>query len=331
MSLMSWREAMSTALYGARGYVSAGPGSTGFRTRAYAGPAFAGTLLRLVDEVDAALGRPAFLDLVDVGAGHGEVLAWFATQAPPGLRERLRLTGVEQAPRPAHLPPAVDWTRTLPAPVTGVVLATEWLDNVPLESAQRCEEELRRVLVDPRTGHEELGGPLDPSELGWARQWWPPSLGRIELGGPRDDAWAAAVATVHRGLALTVDYGHTRGDRPALGTLTGVAGGRLLPPVPDGSLDVTAHVAIDSVRAAGEAVVRAPATLTTQRAALRALGLRGDRPPGTLSTEDPARYVAALAEASRAGVLMDQAGLGGQYWLLQPVGLSLPVLSRMAA
>jgi SAM-dependent MidA family methyltransferase len=186
---------------------------------------------------------------------------------------------------------------------------------------------------------------LDSVELEWARRWWPGDQaergtrelggrelgGRVELGGPRDDAWAAAVATVHRGLALTVDYGHTREGRPPVGTLTGFASGRQVHPVPDGSMDVTAHVAIDAVGAAGEAVAGEAATLTTQRAALRALGLRGDRPSRALSTEDPARYVAALAEASRAGVLMDPAGLGGQYWLLQPVGVALPVLSRMAA
>src|SRR5258708_3717206 len=78
----------------------------------------------------------------------------------------------------------------------------------------------------------------------WLARWWPldgaPPGARAELGRPRDEAWASAVAGVERGLALAVDYGHFLGGRPLFGTLTGFREGREVPPIPDGSCDLTA-------------------------------------------------------------------------------------------
>ncbi|WP_432097105.1 SAM-dependent methyltransferase [Streptomyces sp. bgisy100] len=74
---------------------------------------------------------------------------------------------------------------------------------------------------------------------------------RAEIGAPRDEAWARAVACLRHGLAVAVDYAHTREDRPLFGTLTGFRDGREVRPVPDGSCDITAHVALDACAAAG--------------------------------------------------------------------------------
>ena len=72
---MTWREAMRTALYGPAGFYARGePPSRHFRTSAHVSSAYAGAMLSLLREVDAALGRPARLDLVDIGAGRGELL-----------------------------------------------------------------------------------------------------------------------------------------------------------------------------------------------------------------------------------------------------------------
>ena len=71
-----------------------------------------------------------------------------------------------------------------------------------------------------------------------------------------------------------------------------------------------------------------PALLTTQREALAALGVDGGRPPVELANRDPAAYVGALSAASQAAELIDAGGLGGHYWIVQPVGLrsdALPV------
>ncbi|MYS43043.1 hypothetical protein GTY23_17755, partial [Streptomyces sp. SID5998] len=66
-------------------------------------------------------------------------------------------------------------------------------------------------------------------------------------------AWAGAVSRLRRGLAVAVDYAHTAADRPPFGTLTGFRDGRETAPVPDGSCDLTAHVALDACAAAGPA------------------------------------------------------------------------------
>src|SRR5215468_8862819 len=72
---MTWREAMRSALYGPEGfYVRGEPPSRHFRTSTHVSPAYAGAMLRMLREADAALGYPARLDLVDVGAGRGELL-----------------------------------------------------------------------------------------------------------------------------------------------------------------------------------------------------------------------------------------------------------------
>jgi SAM-dependent MidA family methyltransferase len=323
-----WREAIATALYGPGGFfVGGGAPADHFRTSALASPAFAAGLLRLASDVDAALGSPPAFDVVDVGAGRGELVRTLAALAPPRLASRLRLTAVELSSRPDGMPPSVAWRRELPERVHGMLLAIEWLDNVPLDAAQLDTDGVPRyVLVDPATGEETLGERVAGEDGAWLARWWPtadlPPGARAELGGPRDVAWAAAVSTVERGIALAVDYGHLAGHRPMFGTLTGFRSGRQVPPVPDGTCDVTAHVAMDAVAAAAGTAY----TLTSQRDALRALGVDGARPPVALASTDPAAYVRALAASSAAAELVDPAGLGGHYWLLHPVGVPDPLM-----
>ena len=316
-----WRAAMTAGLYGPGGFFTdgrSGP-SQHFRTSAHASSLFAVALLRLVERVDAALGRPKRFDLVDVGAGRGELLTMLRALLPADLAGRARLTAVEVAPRPAELDPAIAWRREVPDGVVGVLVATEWLDNVPLDVADLDDHgRLRKVLVDPATGKETLGGPPDAADLFWLSRWWA-GPGRVEIGWPRDTAWADAVGQVRRGCALAVDYGHLRDARPALGTLTGFRGGRQVPPIPDGSCDVTAHVAIDS--AAGAAGT--PYEIVSQRKALKALGIDGARPPLDLARTDPAGYLRALSAAGEAAELTDPAGLGGHWWLLHRINLDV--------
>ncbi|MBU2663267.1 SAM-dependent methyltransferase [Actinoplanes bogorensis] len=306
---------MESGLYGPGGFFvrpDAGPADH-FRTSVHASPLFAGALLRLIERIDTALGRPATFDLVDVGAGRGELLATLR----PLLPERVRLTGVEVAPAPPALPGGIAWRRDIPDNIVGLLIATEWLDNVPLDVADLDDHgRMRQVLVDPATGAETLGGLVDAADLFWLRRWWP-EPGRVEIGWPRDAAWADAVHQVRRGYALAIDYGHVRAERPMLGTLTGFRGGRPVTPVPDGSCDVTAHVAIDAVASAAGT----PYGLIRQRDALQALGIDGARPPLALARTDPAGYVRALSAAGAEAELIEPSGLGGHWWLLHSVGL----------
>ncbi|MFI1014130.1 SAM-dependent methyltransferase [Streptomyces sp. NPDC020965] len=306
-----WREAAEAALYGPDGFYLRPEGPAGhFRTSVHASPLFAMAVAQLLLTTADELGPVPELSIVDMGAGRGELLTGVLAALPPEFA--VRAYAVERAARPAGLDPRIEWVREPPRGITGLLFANEWLDNVPVDVAEVDEDGVvRRVLVCP-DGTERLGAPVTGADAEWLARWWPltePGT-RAEIGLPRDEAWADAVATVRAGLAVAVDYGHRAAARPPFGTLTGFRAGREAPPVPDGTRDLTAHVALDACALPG-------ATLTSQRDALRALGVSAARPPLTLASTDPAAYVRALAAASEAAELTAQGGLGDFLWLQQ--------------
>lgn len=324
---LRWREATEEALYGTHGFYRRERPSAHFRTSVHASPRYAEALLRLLVDVDIALNRPARLDVVDVGAGSGELLVALVEAAPARLRARLCPVAVERAARPVTLPWAIGWTDAPPRSVSGMIIANEWLDNVPVEVVEQTAGGPRVLLVEPATGDERPGPVPGAADLAWLDDWWPlRAVGeRAEIGRPRDEAWAQVLGRLGRGLAVGIDYAHQRSARPPFGTMAGYRNGRLVRPVPDGSCDVTAHVALDSCAAAGCRAGARDTVLTTQRAALRALGLLGLRPP---PGADPAGHLAALARAGAEGELTDPGGLGGFGWLVQSVGMAVPSVLR---
>ncbi|MEU6122618.1 SAM-dependent methyltransferase [Streptomyces sp. NPDC047123] len=318
-----WREATEAALYGPGGFYRRPAGPAGhFRTSVHASPLYADAVARLLCRLDAELGHPDEVAFVDMGAGRGELTTGVLAALPADVAARVRAYAVERAERPAGLDPRVAWRSAPPPDVTGLLFANEWLDNVPVDVVEVAADGTpRRVLVRD-DGTESPGGPVEGPDAHWLARWWPldpePGL-RAEVGRPRDEAWAAAVATLTRGLAVAVDYAHTRDARPPFGTLTGFREGRETAPVPDGEGDITAHVALDACALAG-------ARLLGQRAALGALGVSGGRPPLALASSDPAAYVRALSRAGQAAELTAPGGLGDFGWLLQPVGVRLESL-----
>jgi SAM-dependent MidA family methyltransferase len=303
----TWKQAWDAALYGPDGFFRRESPVAHFRTSVHASTLFAAALVRLT--------REAGLDtVVDIGAGRGELLTAML-QLDPGLE----LLGVEVAARPQELDGSIAWTTALPEAVDGLVVANEWLDNIPCHVVEVDAQGVPRVVhVDPVSGEESLGRPLThpsvPSSLGaWLEQWW--SLegrepgARAEVGTTRDAAWADVVRRVRRGVAVAVDFGHTRDDRPPFGSLASYRDGRHLDVLPDGSRDVTAHVAVDSVAAGVGAAVR------RQRDALRELGVDGTRPHLELATDDAGAYVRGLASASEAAELT-ATGLGDFSWIV---------------
>jgi len=242
------------------------------------------------------------------------------------LAGRIAACAVEVAPRPAGLDPRIRWERLPPAGITGLVIASEWLDNVPLDVVEMTAAGPTVVQVDPATGAERRHGPPDRADLAWIRDWWPlrASGERAEVGTTRCAAWAGVIRGMNRGVAVAADYGHLKAARPGCGTLTGYLDGRAVPAIPDGSRDITAHVALDACAEAGKAAGAGETVLTTQRAALRALGLDARRPPLRLAANDPEGYALALCRASQNAELVDAAGLGGFGWLAQAVGMPLP-------
>lgn len=291
--MIAWPQAWSAALYGPGGFYLRPEGPAGhFRTAAHAAaPALAEALVRLAGTLGAER-------IVDVGAGRGELAT-----AVAGLG--LPVCAVDLVPRPRQLPPQVQWAQGLAA-LPGralhgaLVIAWELLDVIPLTVLEiGADGRPAVVLVDPRTGREHPGGRACAADLAWARRWWPvdgaAEGARIEVGLPRDRFWAALVTRARGAGAaglLCVDYAHTRAQRPEAGSLSGFRAGRAVPPRPDGSTDLTAHVAIDAVAAAGLAAGATGSELISQASALTGLGVR-------------------------ARDLLDPGGLGGFAWLQQ--------------
>jgi SAM-dependent MidA family methyltransferase len=321
---VGWREAWTAAAYGPGGFYARGEAPADhFRTSVHASPLFAEAIGTLLGRLDAALGRPDPLDLVDVGTGRGELLAAVAAADRP-YRDRLRLLAVEVGPLDRPRVTLVRDVVDLP-PVTGLLVANEWLDDVPLDVVEQTPDGPRLVLVDAG-GAESIGPAPDPADRAWLDRWWPlPEPGaRAEIGRPRDDAWAAAVGRIERGVAVAIDYGHESAGRPVAGTLAGYRAGALVPPVPDGRANLTAHVALDSVAAAGRAAGAGDTRLDDQRTALLTLGVDPRRPPVNRARTDPEGYVRALARAAEAAELTDRSGLGAFRWLVQGVGIRVP-------
>jgi SAM-dependent MidA family methyltransferase len=322
-----WRAAAEAALYGPGGFYRRPEGPAGhFRTSVHASPLFAGAVAALLCRVDETLGRPAELGFVDMAAGRGELVTGVLAALPAEVAARTRAYAVEIADRPDGLDHRIEWRAEPPTRVTGLLFANEWLDNVPVDVVETDRAGVPRRVLVRADGTERLGEPVTGTEAAWLERWWPlpeeEGL-RAEIGLPRDTAWASAVSCVERGLAVAVDYAHTADARPLFGTLTGFREGRETAPVPDGSCDITAHVALDACTLPGGRVL-------PQRDALRALGVAGARPPLTLASTDPAAYVRALASAGEAAELTAPGGLGDFGWLVQPVGIPDPLAGTAA-
>lgn len=299
---------MADALYGDNGfYTASGAPARNFRTAAHTGPAWADAIAALANRVDRALGLPDDFTVVDIGAGGGELLSRLAMVAP----ERWSLLGVDVAGRPGDLPDRVSWQRQFPSGIRGVLVAVELLDVVPVDVVELGPDTAQLVEVSP-DGTERLGADATTSDRDWLARWWPVRRRgeRGEVGTMRDQMWQEITAGLDAGLALAVDYAARPGEHIA-GTLAGYRDGRLRAPVPDATMDLTAHVLFESLTRDGD-------LLLTQREALRRLGLVTSAPA---YSADPGRYLADLARTSAAAELLDADGLGGFMWLMRHVGV----------
>jgi SAM-dependent MidA family methyltransferase len=279
--LKTFREAWETALYGPDGFYRRERPAAHFRTSVHASALFGQAVARLADAVGAS-------EVVDIGAGSGE------------LGKVLRVFELDVV--------EVELDDEVPT-TSGLVIANEWLDNIPCEIAELDEDGVPRYLLADLS----LGDVVEGNDLAWLKAWWPLAEpgDRAEIGVTRDQAWADVVGRLSPGgVAVAIDYGHVRAGRPQYGTVTGFRAGRECDPVLDGSCDVTAHVALDSL---GGSVV-------LQRDALRALGVSAARPSLELAQTDPLRYVAELSSAGEAAELLDPSGLGGFGWVWTAAG-----------
>ncbi|TDD63110.1 hypothetical protein E1263_01650 [Kribbella antibiotica] len=273
--MTTYRSAWQQALYGPGGFYRRERPAAHFRTSVHASELFGQAIARLARQVGAD-------QVTDIGAGSGE------------LGRVLRAEGLKVLD--------IELDDELPDQLTGLVVANEWLDNIPCELAEWDEDGVPRYLTAELTPGDVVEG----NDLAWLQQWWSGEPGdRAEIGLARDNAWADVVKRLQHGTALAIDYGHVADDRPPYGTLTGFRAGRECEPVLDGSCDITAHVALDSL--GGE--------VHNQRDMLMQLGVSAKRPPLELASTDSAAYLAALSAAGEAAELLDPSGLGGFGWV----------------
>jgi SAM-dependent MidA family methyltransferase len=222
---------MEMALYEpGLGYYSAGAlkfGAAGdFITAPEVAPVFSRCLASQCAETLGALGGG---DLLELGAGSGAMAAAMlaeleALDSLPGrylildlsadLRERQRDSLAAAVP---HLLDRVEWLDRLPGRLTGVVVANEVLDAMPVE----------RFVVRGGSVHA-LGVTAREGRFEWAQAEAPAALAqrieriRVEAGGVWPDGyvselnvnlepWLASVAApLERGVMLFVDYGLPR-------------------------------------------------------------------------------------------------------------------------
>lgn len=251
--------------------------------------------------------------VIDVGSGSGRLLEQLRKQ----VDDEVHLLGVDIRERPPGLSHDIQWRQLTivennsdvtgaSRDLAGVVIAHEFLDDIPCEVFELDEDTSPRlVLVDPATGAEDLGprlddpaaatllGSIEPAEVrAWLDTWWTATRpgARREVGITRQRVWSALNRSVEVGCAVAIDYAHTYVDRISGvwdgGTLKGFSAGRPQRAVPDGSVNITAHVALDALASPN-------ARLTTQDQILRKPTL----------TSWPS-------------------GLGSYTWLVEPIGES---------
>lgn len=292
--MTNFAEFMERALYDPEHgfYASAQAGRRGghFITSPEVGPLFGAVVGQMLDRRWDEMGQPDPFTVVDAGAGPG-TLARTVAKAEPQCTPALRWINVERsaAGRAAHT--VGESSSDMPdGPITGVILANELLDNLPLR------------LLDS-----------DGHEVGNCR---PSPEARLT---PRQDqacAWLAQALTIlDRGTVVVVDYmstteemaarpwpewlrtyrGHERGDDPWTAP---------------GTQDITCEVALDQLTAGR------PATrVTSQTDWLAAHGIDELIAEGIAAWRAGAAQgdLVALAGRSRAveaEALCDPAGLG---------------------
>ena len=309
MSHIAWAEAWSLAN---ESFYAGNQAEGHFATSIHANEHVAHALATLIAQQRQHYRNRDFL-VIDVGSGSGRLLEQLRTRVDGDVQ----LLGIDIRERPADLPHDIQWRQMkisdknydvtgIREDIAGVVIAHEFLDDIPCEVFELDEDASPRlVLVDPATGAEELGphlsdsaaipllGPIRPDEVrAWLDAWWPATRpgARREVGITRQRVWSGLTGSVQDGCAVAIDYAHDRVERISGGwdggTMKGFRAGRPQRAVPDGSVNITAHVALD-------ALASRHARLTTQDQIL-----------------------------GKPTLTSWPVGLGSYTWLIEPIGAS---------
>lgn len=262
-------------------YTSAGRkvGAEGdFYTSSNVHQAFGRIIARELIQMWECIGRPAPFDLVEVGAGGGQlaldIMDTIAETAPelyprviyrfvekePSLRDAQAKKLAGHAERLAWSSPDDLFSESLA--LTGCVLSNELIDSFPVHLVEQTREGLREVYVTASDdGFGELLDEPSTPELEALLRRVGASLvlgqrGEVNLAAPD---WIAAVArSLVRGFVLTIDYGFPAQVLYRPGRMNGT----LLcyyrhtmeenPYLRPGQQDITSHVDFTTLMQAGE-------------------------------------------------------------------------------
>lgn len=265
----------------------------------------------------SALGRPAQISLVELGPGHGVMMADVlrAGRAAPGFLEACELWLVETSPplrgrQAATLgdlakPRWAGGLAEIPDDAPIILLANEFLDCLPIDQAVRTTRgwRERRVGLDQagrlafETGgvaHSRPG--LVDAPIGAVVEW---SDALNDVGGSIGEKLARL-----GGAALFIDYGR---DTPGPGdTLQAVRGHRRESPLAaPGEADLTAHVDFPAFLHAAAAAGAATTPIVGQGEFLTRLG--AEARAGALAKSRPDRAATIRRQLDRL-VAPDQMG-----------------------
>jgi SAM-dependent MidA family methyltransferase len=219
-----------------------------FRTAVQSNPDLAAELFPYLLETYQYCGSPTQFLILDVGGSDGSLVE--------KLQHLIRENGLNWKTQIYDV--SSGDARKIPIREKfGVVIAHELLDDIPTTVVEYDENLTpRTVLVDPVSGHEQLGEPISEVELEWLAQWWPQTAphARREIGITRDHAWVKLVNIFSTGRAIAIDYSHSLDQRAKglfdAGTLTGYQLGSSVRAIPNGEVNITTHVALDSCASA---------------------------------------------------------------------------------
>ena len=325
---ITFAEFMEVALYWPDGGYYASRRSFGplgdFYTAPLAHPVFGALVARQLLTTWRALGSPERFTAIEAGAGNG-TLALDAIDHAAALSDSfgkaLAYTAVDLREPPPDFP--ARWIRSGGVPATGgsgVVLANELLDAMPVHRVTQEDGQLRELYVDaaPEGGFAEVTGA--PSTPALAERL--DCLGVTLSEGFRTEvslapeAWLReAFAAIDRGYLLLVDYGHEASayydESRRAGTLRCYSGHTLgmNPYFGVGRQDISAHVEFTSVRSAAVAAGFAEAGETSQAEWLRSLGIEGCR--AGIAERSGLSRVQRAANLQGIDVLTDDEGMGG--------------------